>query len=184
MARNRANSSARTAEQATFPQLPPPPADYPTFPDKSTWPVVFPELPPSPDGGPRRPPQHPSKAVPPQIPATQLPTHVAIVMDGNGRWATRRGLPRVEGHKMGEAVVIDIACGAIELGIKWLSLFAFSTENWKRSAEEVRFLMGFNRDVVRRRRESLNTMGCGSDGWGRDRGCGAASSRNSRSPSR
>ncbi|EUA33391.1 di-trans,poly-cis-decaprenylcistransferase [Mycobacterium xenopi 4042] len=101
----------------------------------------------------------PVEGGPPQIPATQLPTHVAIVMDGNGRWATRRGLPRVEGHKMGEAVVIDIACGAIELGIKWLSLFAFSTENWKRSAEEVRFLMGFNRDVVRRRRESLNTMG-------------------------
>ncbi|BCO35427.1 decaprenyl diphosphate synthase [Mycobacterium heckeshornense] len=159
MARNRGNSSARTAERANFPQLPPPPADYPTFPDTSTWPVVFPELPPSPDGGPRRPPQHPSKAVPPQIPAAQLPTHVAIVMDGNGRWATRRGLPRVEGHKMGEAVVIDIACGAIELGIKWLSLFAFSTENWKRPADEVRFLMGFNRDVVRRRRESLNTMG-------------------------
>jgi trans,polycis-decaprenyl diphosphate synthase len=60
---------------------------------------------------------------------------------------------------MGEAVVIDVACGAIELGIKWLSLYAFSTENWKRSAEEVRFLMGFNRDVVRRRRESLKEIG-------------------------
>jgi trans,polycis-decaprenyl diphosphate synthase len=71
----------------------------------------------------------------------------------------QRGLTRVEGHKMGEAVVIDIACGAIELGIKWLSLYAFSTENWKRSPEEVRFLMGFNRDVVRRRRETLNAMG-------------------------
>ena len=60
---------------------------------------------------------------------------------------------------MGEAVVIDIVCGAIEIGIKWLSLYAFSTENWKRSPEEVRFLMGFNRDVVRRRRENLNAMG-------------------------
>jgi trans,polycis-decaprenyl diphosphate synthase len=60
---------------------------------------------------------------------------------------------------MGEAVVIDIVCGAIELGIKWLSLYAFSTENWKRSADEVRFLMGFNRDVVRRRRVNLNEMG-------------------------
>jgi trans,polycis-decaprenyl diphosphate synthase len=60
---------------------------------------------------------------------------------------------------MGEAVVIDIVCGAIELGIKWLSLYAFSTENWKRSAEEVRFLMGFNRDVVRRRRENLKAIG-------------------------
>ena len=80
-------------------------------------------------------------------------------MDGNGRWATQRGLSRTEGHKMGEAVVIDIVCGAIEIGIRWLSLYAFSTENWKRSAEEIRFLMGFNRDVVRRRRENLNAMG-------------------------
>ena len=121
--------------------------------------MVFPALPPSPDGGPRRPPQHISKAAAPRIPADQLPNHVAIVMDGNGRWATQRGLTRVEGHKMGEAVVIDIVCGAIEIGIKWLSLYAFSTENWKRSAEEVRFLMGFNRDVVRRRRVNLNEMG-------------------------
>ena len=119
--------SARAERAATFPQLAPAPGDYPTFPDKSTWPVAFPALPPSPDGGPRRPPQHPSKAAAPRIPAVQLPNHVAIVMDGNGRWATQRGLPRVEGHKMGESVVIDIACGAIELGIKWLSLFAFST---------------------------------------------------------
>ncbi|SRX94695.1 undecaprenyl pyrophosphate synthase [Mycobacterium leprae TN] [Mycobacterium shimoidei] len=149
----------RNQKPADFPQLPPAPDDYPTFPDTSTWPVVFPELPPSPDGGPRRPPQHVSKAAAPRIPADQLPVHVAIVMDGNGRWATARGLPRTEGHKMGESVVIDIACGAIELGIKWLSLYAFSTENWKRSAEEVRFLMGFNRDVVRRRRENLRDIG-------------------------
>ncbi|MDP7707286.1 decaprenyl diphosphate synthase [Mycobacterium sp. TY815] len=142
-----------------FPQLPPAPPDYPTFPDTSTWPVVFPELPPAPGGGPRRPPQHTSKAVAPRIPAAQLPNHVAIVMDGNGRWATQRGLRRTEGHKMGEAVVIDIACGAVEIGIKWLSLYAFSTENWKRSPEEVKFLMGFNRDVVRRRRDILNEMG-------------------------
>ncbi|KKC02663.1 UDP pyrophosphate synthase [Mycobacterium nebraskense] len=139
--------------------MPPAPDDYPVFPDRTTWPVVFPELPPSVDGGPCRPPQHISKAAAPRIPADRLPGHVAIVMDGNGRWATQRGLPRVEGHKMGEAVVIDIVCGAIELGIKWLSLYAFSTENWKRSPEEVRFLMGFNRDVVRRRRENLKAMG-------------------------
>jgi trans,polycis-decaprenyl diphosphate synthase len=84
---------------------------------------------------------------------------VAIVMDGNGRWATQRGLSRTEGHKMGEAVLIDITCGAIELGIKHLSVYAFSTENWRRSADEVRFLMGFNREVVRRRRENLDIMG-------------------------
>lgn len=102
-------------------------------------------------------------------------------MDGNGRWATQRGLARTEGHKMGEAVVIDIACGAIELGIKWLSLYAFSTENWKRSPEEVRFLMGFNRDVVRRRRDTLKKLGSGSGGWVHDHGCGVASSMSWRS---
>jgi trans,polycis-decaprenyl diphosphate synthase len=163
VAKTRVIGSGRRAERklkpTDFPQLPAAPDDYPTFPDTSTWPVVFPELPPSPGGGPRRPPQHTSKAAAPRIPAGRLPAHVAIVMDGNGRWATQRGLPRTEGHKMGEAVVIDVVCGAIELGIKWLSLYAFSTENWKRSAEEVRFLMGFNRDVVRRRRENLNEMG-------------------------
>ncbi len=121
--------------------------------------MEFPELPPVPGGGPRRPPQHTSKASAPQIPADQLPNHVAIVMDGNGRWAKQRGLGRTEGHKMGEAVLIDVTCGAIELGIKHISVYAFSTENWKRSTEEVRFLMGFNRDVVRRRRENLAVMG-------------------------
>ena len=95
----------------------------------------------------------------PKIPADQVPRHVAVVMDGNGRWASQRGLHRTEGHKMGEAVLIDITCGAIELGIKHLTVYAFSTENWKRSTEEVRFLMGFNREVVRRRRENLNDMG-------------------------
>ncbi|OBI07423.1 isoprenyl transferase [Mycolicibacter heraklionensis] len=153
MVLNRAN------RKAVFPQLPAAPDDYPVFPDKSTWPVVFPQLPSPPGGGPCRPPQHTSKAVAPQIPAEALPNHVAVVMDGNGRWATQRGLGRTEGHKMGEAVLIDITCGAIELGIKWLTVYAFSTENWKRSAEEVRFLMGFNREVVRRRRENLNAMG-------------------------
>ncbi|BBZ32893.1 decaprenyl diphosphate synthase [Mycolicibacterium confluentis] len=141
------------------PQLPPAPDDYPTFPDVSTWPVVFPELPANTNGRFSRPPQHTSKAKAPEIPADQLPNHVAVVMDGNGRWAKQRGLARTEGHKMGEAVLIDITCGAIELGIKHLSVYAFSTENWKRSAEEVRFLMGFNREVVRRRRESLDIMG-------------------------
>ncbi|MEI6254909.1 MAG: decaprenyl diphosphate synthase [Mycobacteriaceae bacterium] len=162
MAMERVASSWRGGERRRreqFPQLPPPPAGYPVFPDTSVWPVVFPELPSAPDGGPRRPPQHPSLAVPPAIPADQLPKHVAVVMDGNGRWATQRGLSRTEGHKMGEAVLIDITCGAIELGIKHLSVYAFSTENWRRSADEVRFLMGFNREVVRRRRENLDVMG-------------------------
>ena len=60
--------NVRKLKSTDFPQLPPAPEGYPTFPDKSTWPVVFPELPPSPDGGPRRPPQHVSKAAAPQIP--------------------------------------------------------------------------------------------------------------------
>src|ERR1700719_2820251 len=167
MARNRAEGSVLGAEptqklgkrKSESPQLPAAPDDYPTFPDKSAWPVVFPDLPPAAHGGPRRPPQHTSKAAAPQIPADRLPNHVAIVMDGNGRWATQRGLRRTDGHQAGEAVVIDIVCGAIELGIKWLSLYAFSTENWKRSPEEVRFLMGFNRDVIHRRRDELDAMG-------------------------
>jgi trans,polycis-decaprenyl diphosphate synthase len=149
----------RRASKTQYPQLPQAPDDYPTFPDKTTWPVVFPQLLPHTNGRFARPPQHTSKAAAPQIPADQVPNHVAIVMDGNGRWATQRGLHRTEGHKMGEAVLIDITCGAIEIGIKHLSVYAFSTENWKRSTEEVRFLMGFNREVVRRRRENLDAMG-------------------------
>ena len=111
----------KRTEKDSYPQLPPAPEDYPTFPDTSTWPVVFPELPAVPGGGPLRPPQHTSKQAAPRIPADQVPKHVAVVMDGNGRWATQRGLGRTEGHKMGEAVLIDVTCGAIELGIKNLS---------------------------------------------------------------
>jgi undecaprenyl diphosphate synthase len=88
-----------------------------------------------------------------------VPRHVAIVMDGNGRWAKARGLPRTEGHKRGEAALFDVVEGAIELGVTHLSAYAFSTENWRRSPDEVRFLMGFNRDVIRRRRDEMNAMG-------------------------
>jgi len=105
------------------------------------------------------PDPHPSGARPPAIPAQFVPEHVAIVMDGNGRWANQRGLTRIEGHKRGEAVVVEVARGCIELGVKWLSLYAFSTENWRRSPEEVRFLMGFSRDVIRRRTDELDAMG-------------------------
>ncbi|MEV4643717.1 isoprenyl transferase [Saccharopolyspora sp. NPDC049357] len=107
----------------------------------------------------RAPEPHSSGAKPPALPPEFVPNHVAVVMDGNGRWANERGLPRVEGHKRGEAVVLELARGAIELGVKWLSLYAFSTENWKRSPEEVRFLMGFNRDVIARRVDELDEMG-------------------------
>ena len=87
-----------------------------------------------------------------------VPEHVAIVMDGNGRWANARGLTRVEGHRAGEAALMDVIEGAIEAGVKYLTVFAFSTENWKRSPDEVKFLMNYNREVLRRRRDEL-------DGW-------------------
>jgi undecaprenyl diphosphate synthase len=89
----------------------------------------------------------------------KVPQHVAIVMDGNGRWANQRGLTRVEGHKAGEAALLDVVAGAIQAGVKHLTVYAFSTENWKRSPDEVRFLMGFNREVLRRRRDQLNSWG-------------------------
>src|SRR5215813_8172122 len=119
----------------------------------------------SPDISPRgarkvRPPDpHPGGARPPAIPPELLPRHVALVMDGNGRWAKARGLLRTEGHKRGEGALFDVIMGAIELGIPYLSAFAFSTENWRRSPEEVRFLMGFNRDVIHRRRDEFHEMG-------------------------
>jgi undecaprenyl diphosphate synthase len=88
-----------------------------------------------------------------------VPRHVAIVMDGNGRWAKQRGLPRTAGHERGEAALFDVVEGAIEVGVKAVSAYAFSTENWKRSPDEVRFLMGFNRDVIRRRRDEMHELG-------------------------
>lgn len=88
--------------------------------------------------------------------AERIPEHVAIVMDGNGRWANARGLNRVEGHRKGEQSLLDVVAGAIQAGVKFLSVYAFSTENWRRSPDEVRFLMGFNREVLRRRREQLD----------------------------
>lgn len=105
------------------------------------------------------PEPHPSGERPPKIPGELVPNHVAVVMDGNGRWAKERGLPRTEGHKVGEGVVLDVLKGCLEMGVKNLSLYAFSTENWKRSPDEVRFLMNFNRDVIRRRRDEMNELG-------------------------
>jgi len=96
---------------------------------------------------------------PPAFERGSVPEHVAIVMDGNGRWANGKGLTRIEGHKAGEAALLDVVAGAIQAGVKHLSVYAFSTENWKRSPEEVKFLMGFNRDVLHRRRDQLNDWG-------------------------
>ncbi len=107
----------------------------------------------------RRPNPHPSGATPPEIPLEQVPKHVAIIMDGNGRWANERGLPRTAGHEQGEHSLFDVVEGAIEIGVQAISAYAFSTENWSRSADEVKFLMGFNRDVIRRRRDEMHELG-------------------------
>ena len=103
------------------------------------------------------PPPHPSGARPPEL--AKPPGHVAVVMDGNGRWANARGLPRIEGHRVGEATLMDVVAGALEIGVKELSAYAFSTENWKRSPAEVRFIMGFSRQVLRAQRDDLNAWG-------------------------
>ena len=95
----------------------------------------------------------------PKLKKEEIPNHVAVVMDGNGRWAKKRGLPRTAGHEAGEAALFDVVQGAIQIGVKELSAYAFSTENWKRSPEEVKFLMGFNIDVLRRRRDEMNDLG-------------------------
>ncbi len=107
----------------------------------------------------RQPKPHRLGALPPKFAPETVPHHVALVMDGNGRWAKERGLPRTAGHEAGEAALFDVVEGAIEIGIKEISAFAFSTENWRRSPDEVKFLMGFNRDVIRRRRDEMNEMG-------------------------
>lgn len=80
-------------------------------------------------------------------------------MDGNGRWATRRGLKRTDGHAAGEEALFDTVHGALELGISWLTVYAFSTENWKRPVDEVRYLMGFNERILVERRDELNDLG-------------------------
>jgi undecaprenyl diphosphate synthase len=88
----------------------------------------------------------------------RVPAHVAIVMDGNGRWATQRGLQRTDGHAAGESALWDTIEGAVEVGVRWLTVYAFSTENWARPPSEVLFLMNFNRGLLQRRREWLHEM--------------------------
>ena len=93
------------------------------------------------------------------IDMSRVPAHVACVMDGNGRWAQRRGLARTEGHAAGEDALFDTVEGALELGLKWLTVYAFSTENWSRPIDEVRFLMNFNEVILTRHRDDLNGKG-------------------------
>ena len=88
----------------------------------------------------------------------RVPAHVAIVMDGNGRWAQQRGLPRTDGHGAGEEALFDTVKGGVEVGLRWMTVYAFSTENWKRPAGEVLYLMNFNRGILRRHRDELHEM--------------------------
>jgi undecaprenyl diphosphate synthase len=90
---------------------------------------------------------------------SRVPHHVAIIMDGNGRWANGRGLHRTQGHAAGEPALIDVVHGALDLGISWLTVYTFSTENWNRDAYEVDFLMQFNVDLLERRRDELDELG-------------------------
>ncbi len=88
-----------------------------------------------------------------------IPRHVAIIMDGNGRWANGQGMPRTAGHARGEPALFDVIEGALDMGIEWLTVFAFSTENWSRHPDEVEFLMQFNVDLLKRRRDEMNEFG-------------------------
>ena len=85
--------------------------------------------------------------------------HLAIIMDGNGRWAVDKGLDRTAGHAAGEHSLSKTIDWAIKNKIKWLTVYAFSTENWLRSNEEVEYLMFFNRDILIRRRDEFNQKG-------------------------
>ena len=89
----------------------------------------------------------------------RIPAHVGLILDGNGRWANARGLPRTAGHLAGEEALFDTVEGALEIGIKWLTAFTFSTENWSRSDDEVDFLVWFNEDLLSRRRDELHEQG-------------------------
>src|SRR5918992_3953333 len=89
----------------------------------------------------------------------RIPRHVAIVMDGNGRWAKQRELPRTKGHEAGERALFDTVEGALEVGVRYLTVYAFSTENWRRPKSEVRFLMNDTERFVEMRREEFHALG-------------------------
>src|SRR5258708_31885613 len=93
----------------------------------------------------------------------QKELHVAIIMDGNGRWATRRGLPRVAGHRAGIASVRRVVERAPDLGIRWLTLYAFSSDNWRRPADEVESIFWLLRAYLRLETERLRQHGARSE---------------------
>lgn len=86
----------------------------------------------------------------------EIPVHIAIIMDGNGRWAKKRGLPRIAGHKVGVDALKEIVKVCGEIGVKYLTVYAFSTENWKRPKDEVSFLMNLFFDTLEREVNELN----------------------------
>jgi len=93
------------------------------------------------------------------IPADKLPRHVAMIMDGNGRWALSRGLPRLAGHKAGTENLRRVIRSTVEFGVKYLTIYAFSTENWGRPLEEVRGLMSILEDVLQKELDELHKEG-------------------------
>src|SRR3990172_9183154 len=93
------------------------------------------------------------------LPADKIPLHVAIIMDGNGRWAISRGLPRLAGHRAGTENLRRIIRASVEFGVKYLTIYAFSTENWGRPPEEVHGLMRILEDVIDKELEELNNEG-------------------------
>jgi undecaprenyl diphosphate synthase len=94
-----------------------------------------------------------------KTPLPQVPYHVGIIMDGNGRWARRRGLPRLAGHRAGVENIRRVLTGCVELGVKMLTIYAFSTENWKRPEEEVKGLMSIFAQVIDRELDELHRQG-------------------------
>ncbi|MDE0802185.1 MAG: polyprenyl diphosphate synthase [Acidimicrobiales bacterium] len=92
----------------------------------------------------------------PGIDPNRIPAHIAAVMDGNGRWAQKRGRKRTEGHAAGEEALLDATYGCLDLGVEWFTVYAFSTENWRRPTDEVRYLMNFNESLLLRRRDELH----------------------------
>jgi undecaprenyl diphosphate synthase len=96
---------------------------------------------------------------PTSAPLSRIPQHIAIIMDGNGRWAIQRGLPRLAGHKAGTENLRRVIRSTVQFGIKYLTIYAFSTENWGRPEEEVQGLMGILQDVIDRELNELHKEG-------------------------
>lgn len=99
------------------------------------------------------------KTLPPDLDANRLPNHVAFIMDGNGRWATQQGLPRIAGHRQGTRVLKDLVRCCKDWGIPLLTVYAFSTENWKRPLSEVAFLMRLFERLLQRELAELHEEG-------------------------